>query len=115
MIEAFAHRLRELNGGAKEKFANALKESAKPAMVRSAFELPPARRSAFQDVVNDVFAADIPLRFETASDQVSGVELATDGQSMSWSIAEYLSSLEKAVGELLEAKGASELAPEERQ
>jgi F-type H+-transporting ATPase subunit b len=114
MIEAFAHRLRELNDGVKERFANALKASAKPALVRSAFELPPTQRSAIQNVVNDVFAADIPLRFETASDLVSGVELATDGQSMSWSIAEYLSSLEKTVGELLKAKRTSDSAPDER-
>jgi len=115
VIGAFAQRLRELNGGAKERFASALKASAKPALVRSAFELPPTQRSAIQSVVNDVFATDIPLRFETAPDLVSGVELTTDGQSMSWSIAEYLSSLEKTAGELLKAQATSGAASDQRQ
>ena len=115
VIEAFGRRLRELNAGSKQSFANALKTSARPALVRSAFDLPPARRSAIQKVVNDTFSADIPLRFETAPDLVSGIELATDGQTISWSIAEYLSSLETAVGGLLKTTAQSKSAPDERE
>jgi F-type H+-transporting ATPase subunit b len=69
--------------------------------VRSVFELPAAQRTAIQDALNETFAADIPIRFETAPDLVSGIELTTNGQKVAWSIADYLASLEKGVGELL--------------
>lgn len=32
---------------------------------------------------------------------MSGIELSADGQKIAWSIADYLMSLEKGVGELL--------------
>ena len=44
------------------------------------------------------------LRFETAPDLVSGIELTANGQKVAWSIADYLASLEKGVGELLKEK-----------
>jgi len=44
------------------------------------------------------------LRFETAPDLISGIELTTNGQKVAWSIADYLASLEKGVEELLKVK-----------
>ena len=54
-----------------------------------------------QNALNETFSADVRVRFETAPDLVSGIELATNGQKVGWSIADYLTSLEKGVGELL--------------
>ena len=51
------------------------------------------------------------LRFETAPDLVSGIELTANGQKVAWSIADYLASLEKGVGELLKAKDKPEARP----
>jgi len=50
--------------------------------------------------------------FETAPDLVSGIELATNGHKVAWSIADYLASLEKGVGELLDRPAASRPSPE---
>ena len=47
-------------------------------------------------------------RFETAPDLISGIELSTNGQKVAWSIADYLASLEKGVGELLKEKDKPE-------
>ncbi|NCF85819.1 MAG: F0F1 ATP synthase subunit B, partial [Verrucomicrobiaceae bacterium] len=46
---------------------------------------------------------EIQLRFETAPDLVSGIEISADGQKVAWSIAHYLASLENSVGELTNA------------
>ena len=51
---------------------------------------------------------DVHIRFETAPDLVSGIELTTKGQKIAWSIADYLASLEKGVGELLKEKDKPE-------
>jgi F-type H+-transporting ATPase subunit b len=102
--EVFTRRLREMDGKAKEGLAWALKTPSEPALVRSAFDLPAEQRAAIQNALNETFSADIHLRFETAPDLVSGIELTTNGQKVAWSIADYLASLEKGVDELLKEK-----------
>ena len=102
--EAFTRRLRELEVKAKEGLAEALKTASDPALVRSAFDLPAEQRAAIQNALNQTFSAQIPVRFETAPDLISGIELTTNGQKVAWSIADYLASLEKGVDELLKEK-----------
>jgi F-type H+-transporting ATPase subunit b len=106
--EVFTRRLREMDGKAKETLGAALKTAPEPAVVRSAFDLPKDQRAAIQNAVNETFSADIHLRFETEPDLVSGIELTANGQKVAWSIADYLASLEKGVGELLKEQNKPE-------
>jgi F-type H+-transporting ATPase subunit b len=106
--EVFTRRLREMDGKAKETLGAALKTAPEPAVVRSAFDLPKDQRAAIQNAVNETFSADIHLRFETKPDLVSGIELTANGQKVAWSIADYLASLEKGVGELLKEQNKPE-------
>jgi len=106
--DVFTRRLREMESQAKASLAEALKTATDPALVRSAFDLPAEQRAAIQNAVNETFSADIRLRFETAPDLVSGIELTTNGLKVGWSIAEYLTSLEEGVGELLKDKDRPE-------
>ena len=76
--------------------------------MRSAFDLPEQQRAAIQQALNETFSAEVRVRFETAPDLVSGIELTTNGQKVGWSIADYLASLEKGVGELLKEHGQIE-------
>ena len=99
--EVFTRRLREMDAKAKAGLAQALKTASDPALVRSAFDLPAQQRAAIQNALNETFSADIHVRFETAPDLISGIELSTNGQKVAWSIADYLMSMEKSVDELL--------------
>jgi len=101
MSEAFARRLRAMDGEAKEAFAKALRTASDPVLVRSAFDLPADQRAAVRQAVNETFSSDIQIRFETAPDVISGIELSANGRKFAWSIAAYLESLQKSVGELL--------------
>ena len=101
VAEVFTRRLREMNGQAKDALGSALKSASAPALVRSAFEMPAVQRAAIQNAINETFSADIHLQFETAPELVSGIELTTNGQKVAWSIADYLMSMEKRVGEVL--------------
>ena len=112
MSEVFTRRLRTMDGKAKEGIAAALKTPSEPAVVRSAFALPAAQRAAIQKAVNETFSAEVPVRFETAPDVISGIELTTNGQKIAWSIADYLASLEKGVGELLKENDKPEAKAE---
>ena len=102
--EVFTRRLREMDGQAKEGLAEALNTASEPAIVRSAFDLPAEQRAAIQHALNETFSAEIQVRFETAPDLISGIELTTNGQKVAWSIADYLVSLEKDVGDLLKER-----------
>ena len=104
----FIDRLRAMDAKAKADLAEALKTASESALMRSAFDLPAAQRAAIQKALDEIFATQIRLRFETAPALVSGIELTTNGQKLAWSIADYLSSMENGVGELLKDKDQPE-------
>ncbi|MDW7761710.1 MAG: F0F1 ATP synthase subunit delta [Acidobacteriota bacterium] len=97
MGEVFGKRLRELDEETKKKLSEALAASSEPVLVRSAFDLPDEQREAIQAAVKEAISAEIPVKFETAPDLVGGIELVAKGHKVAWSIADYLSSLEKDV------------------
>ncbi len=101
MSEVFALRLQALSGEAKEVLVEAFEASSDPVLVRSAFELPSEQRAVIQTALKDTFPAEIEVRFETAPNVISGIELSAGGRKVSWSIADYLATLEKSIGELL--------------
>lgn len=119
LSEVFTRRLREMDGKTKENLAETLQAAIDPAVVRSAFPLAAEQRATIQKALNETFAAEIRLRFETAPDLISGIELTTNGQKVAWSIADYLVSLENGVAELLHEKNKpdaqSEPEPDEPQ
>lgn len=106
MGEVFTRRLREMGADAKDDLGRALKTASAPGVVRSAFELPAAQRTSVQNALNETFSAEVRLRFETAPDLVSGIELIANGHKVGWSIADYLVSLERGVVELLSTPAA---------
>ena len=108
LADVFARRLREMDEPAKKSIGESLKTASEPALVRSAFDLPAAQRTAIQQALNETFSAEINLRFETAPELISGIELISNGQKVAWSIADYLVSLEKGVDELLQEKDKAE-------
>ena len=93
-----------MDGQVKAGLAEALQSTANPALVRSAFDLPAKQREAIQNTLNETFSAEVHVRFETAPGIVGGIEFSTNGQKVAWSIADYLTSLEKSVGDLLNGK-----------
>jgi F-type H+-transporting ATPase subunit b len=112
MGEVFDRRLRALDGQVKNVLAEALKKNSEPALIRSAFDLPQAQRAAIQNALNETFSAEIHIQFETAPDLVSGIVLSANGQKVGWTIADYLVSLEKGVGELLKEQDKPAPKPE---
>lgn len=109
--EAFVRRLREMNEPAKERLAEAVRTAPGTALVRSAFDLPAALRETIQQTLNEILSTQVPVRFEVAPEVVGGVEFSTHGQKVAWSIAEYLKTLEKGIGELVNKEGELEAEP----
>lgn len=112
LAEVFTRRLRGLDGEARARLGEALKSAAEPAVLRSAFDLPQAQRATIQQAINETFAADVRLRFETAPELIGGVELSGNGRKLAWSIADYLAALQHGVGELLREPDKPEVTPD---
>ena len=72
-------------------------------------QLPAGQRAAIQHALQETFAVDVDARFAIAPDVIGGVELTVGGRKVAWSIADYLASLEKGVGELLKEKDKPEV------
>jgi F-type H+-transporting ATPase subunit b len=105
MVDTFTHRVRDMDAQSKAALAKAIHGSATPAVVRSAFELPYDQRAAIQNALNESFATEMHLQFQTAPELVAGIELSSDGQMVSWTIAGYLASLGQCADELVKAQG----------
>jgi len=97
----FIERLRDMDPGAKAELAEGVTSAAEPAVIRSAFPLSVEQRSAIQQAIDETFAADVNTRFETTTEIIIGIELTAGGKKLAWSIADYLTSLETSVAELL--------------
>lgn len=106
MAEIFVRRLKSLDDETRGSLAALVTESKAPVTVRSAFELPAPSRAMIQSAVSEVLSEAVPIQFETVPEILSGIELVTDGHKVSWSLSEYLSNLERNVGELLEQSHA---------
>lgn len=108
LADVFIQRLRAMDSQAKAGLAEALQAASDPALVRSAYELATEQRAMIQNALNEAFSADIHVRFETAPELISGIELTTNGHKVAWSIADYLVSLKKSVDELLKENDKAE-------
>jgi F-type H+-transporting ATPase subunit b len=101
--EVFVRRLREMDPGTKACMSIALKASTGVPLVRSSFDLSEREKIAIRTALNETFSADIRLRFETSSTGIAGIELSAEGQRVSWTIEDFLKTLEEKVGALLRA------------
>ena len=127
MIEVFIARLRGLPEKQRLALARAGMESgagvdtatseavihaapARTALVRSAFECPPAARVRVESAIRECLGANAAIRFETSPELVCGIELTVDGVKLAWSVADYLSSLAQDVTALA-ATGLAAAAP----
>jgi len=108
LCSVFIGRLRGISGEAKSSLGQALEGITEPALVRSAFDLPVDQREEIQKAINETFSAEIELRFETAPELVSGIEISTNGQKLAWSISDYLDSLQESVELIITKKEKSE-------
>ena len=101
MAAVFIRRLKELKEDEKEMLLTALSSSLQNVVVCSMFDLPKAQQIAIQQTINDAFSPEVRVTFETSTNLIGGIELVTNGYKISWTIEEYLVSLEESLSKLL--------------
>jgi len=101
MAAVFTQHVRSLDDAAKTNLDKALNTASNSVRVCSAFALSSAQQVDMQSALNDSFARDIPIQFETTPDLISGIELSANGWKLAWNIADFLTSLEQSSAELV--------------
>lgn len=107
ICEVLARRLRALDDAAASALLAGLAHGAGPLLVRSSGELAPPQRDTLQRVLDERHGAPVTLRFETAPELISGIELSANGYQLAWSIDDYLATIEQRVAEALRAAPAA--------
>lgn len=107
----FIVQLGALSASDKASLTETIHDGTHPAMVRSAFDLPPDSRAAITQAVRDALGTQVIPQFETATAAIAGIELTANGHKVAWSIADYLTGLERVVAELVEQARGPQAAP----
>jgi F-type H+-transporting ATPase subunit b len=111
MARVFIGRLAALSVTDRKALAAAIAAAPGTAVVRSAFELPPAQRTAIEQALAAIGVIAPRLSYETVPGLISGVQLSAGGHKLAWSIADYLGELEQSIGAILAAQAVPETAP----
>lgn len=101
IVKVFLRQLHELDNASREALSCAISTSSKPLRVRTSFVLQSAQQKMISSALNESFAANIQIHYETTPEIISGIELSINGQKLAWSIAQYIDSLEKHLQQLL--------------
>ena len=97
----FIQRINELGEKEKKEFREAFQSAKNPILVKSTYGLPDKQQADIKKSINEIVGADASLIFQTTTELISGIELSANGYKFSWSISEYLSTLEKSIAETL--------------
>lgn len=112
MVQVFQQKLQTLDDEETQDVNNAVAENEDAMKIRTTFELEEDLREDLKATLHDTFTDDLRVDFETESNMICGIDLRAGDQSITWSIDDYLQSLEQMFQELLEehirSSGASE-------
>ncbi len=97
IIRVFLRRLDELD----EETRKALADGSDALRIRSSFELDGGTRKQIDQAVHKALGAKRALEFEQSGELICGIELATEGRKLGWSVVQYMDALEDRISESL--------------
>ena len=123
LLEMFVQRLQNLDKASYKAFAHALQTDTAPLRLRTAFTLTEAQQTLLREAIQQTFKIETPLltsrlsslQYDTDKTLISGIELSSNGHKLSWSIADYLHSMEQSIGEVLDHSMLQYKQPHEEQ
>tara|TARA_R110002051_G_scaffold104456_3_gene177151 strand:- start:20473 stop:21255 length:783 start_codon:yes stop_codon:yes gene_type:complete len=98
-VLTFIKRINELKEDEKQKMISTLTSRKNPILVKSAFKLSTKLQTEIQQSINAVLDEESQFQFKIAPELISGIELSANGYKLSWSISEYINSLEKSMND----------------
>jgi F-type H+-transporting ATPase subunit b len=95
MVQVFTERIREMSQEQQDKLKDSLKAGGSIIVVRSAFALIPDQKKRIEEAIRPYVAPKVPIRYEVSGAIGAGIEMMAHGYKVSWSIEDYLASLEE--------------------
>jgi F-type H+-transporting ATPase subunit b len=102
----FIERLNDLEKDEKQQFIEAFKSGYDGSasgqgsiLISTAFDLPEKQQTDIMNAVMKIIGKETQFQFKTAPEIIGGIELQSNGYKLSWSISEYLNSLQKNISE----------------
>lgn len=93
MVRVFVKRLKNLATEPHTPFASALQERSEPVCVITTFTVSDEVQSVIAEAVSELAGKTVEVRFEQGLDAVCGIQLQTGGQTMGWTLGEYLDDI----------------------
>ncbi len=95
MVQVFISRIRVMNKEQQDQLKDALKAGGSLVIIRSAFTLKAELRKMIEEAIRPYVAPKVPNRYEISETIGAGIEMMAHGYKLSWSIEDYLASLEE--------------------
>jgi len=107
MTAVFLDRLQDVGEAERRRLAERLTRGGGAIRLRTAFPLSPAQQQRLQGALADGLGVEASMEFEVAPEIVGGIELASDGEKLGWSIEEYLRALRHHLAERLDGEASA--------
>jgi F-type H+-transporting ATPase subunit b len=109
MAKVFLRNLENLAQNERQELLRSLQHTSQDIVIWSSFELSEQIRQNIQDLLKkwDILD-DKSIQFKTSSEFICGISIQSAQYEMSWSIQDYLDSLEQQVNQKLQSVSSSE-------
>lgn len=107
IADRFIERLKSLDPGERERFVASLASSSNAVVITSAFEIPENDQRRIEAAIEQELGVAVRIQFVTGPEMIAGIELSTNSHKISWTIQNYLSTLQRDMDEVM-GKGALE-------
>lgn len=106
IVLVFSQRLQQLGEAEKISLVQAIQSSEGTAVVRSAFGLNERQQMSLKHLLYELFDVELQVTFEDEPGLICGLELEIYAHRISWSLYDYLDTLEQQLADLFETDGA---------
>ena len=95
IVEVFIKKIKAISGKSKEQFMHAFQ--SEPVTIKSAFKLTTKDNKNIQAAIADILGKHGKYTCQIDPKLIGGIEIATKGYKLSWSLSAYVDSLEKSI------------------
>lgn len=99
LVDVFLQRLKMLSEEEKSKLH--AKFQSTTLQIKMTSEPTDSLRTKIKAAINQEFGRELDIHFTVIPELIGGIELMSNGQKLSWNIADYLSSLELLIDEVV--------------
>lgn len=108
IINTFIKRLESMGEKEKETIKGFIQKPQEEIIIKSSFAIPGTFPARIKEAVRDQIGNEVKFRFVIEPDLLSGIELHTSDRQISWSLGNYLDTLEEDISKSFDQRGIEE-------